>query len=146
LLKRLPAFAWAHLVSAEVAATETARAAGLRRFRALCPSSLADAHLYTRVSDRQLLSSAREAFARLLGGRTDDESLRVYPDYWRIRQRSGPTAPANWLHLEVARLRQLDRFDDSVWVATVKAGYELLGDRESLAAFLSRAAENAARE
>ena len=138
LLKQHPTFAWAHLVSAEIAETQEVLEAGLRRFRSLCPSSLSDAHLYVRVKDPQLLDSAKEAFGRLLAGRTDDAALRIYPVYWRIRQRAGVAWPSNWLQLEVARIRQLDRFNDPVWVMTMKAGYELLGDKRLIALFLQR--------
>ncbi len=131
VLQLEPDFAWAHLLAAELAAPGAEKERSLRSFRGLCEASLADAPLYGNVREAELLRTAVAAFTRILAGRTDREALLAYPHYWRMRQRAGPFWPPNWLQIEVARLRQLGRTGDPVWVATVQAGYRLLGDAAS---------------
>jgi uncharacterized protein (TIGR03435 family) len=138
LLRHEPDFGWAHLLAAELAGPGAERERSLRSFRRICGTSLADAPLYADVRDAELLRTAAAAFSRAMAGRTDREALLAYPHYWRIRQRSGPFWPPNWLPIEVAKLRRLALFDDPAWVAAVKAGYGLLGDEASLAALVRR--------
>jgi hypothetical protein len=134
ILDEEPDFGWAHLSLAEAASTAGEREGNLRRFRELCPSSLADAPLYGDVGDPELLRVASRAFGRILAGRTDSSALGAFPHYWRIRRRAPePGWPGNWLQLELARIRALDRTSDPAWIAALEAGYELLGDRAGLA-------------
>ncbi|MCW5977553.1 MAG: TIGR03435 family protein [Bryobacteraceae bacterium] len=126
VIEREPDFAWAHLALAEAAGTASEAEGALRRFRERCPSSLADAPLYERVTDPELLRAASDAFQRSLAGPIDAASLAAFPHYWRIRRRAGtPNWPANWLALDLARIRAMARPSDPAWVAALEAGREL---------------------
>jgi hypothetical protein len=133
VLDQEPDFGWAHLSVAQVTGTGSETEPALRRFRQLCPGSLADAPLYKRVNDPELLRVASDGFARALAGRIDETALAAYPHYWSIRQRTRqPAWPSNWLELDLARIRALDRTSDPAWVAALEAGYELLRDTASI--------------
>ena len=125
-LREEPDFPHARLLAAALAEPGAGREAHLRRFRELCPASIEDAPLYGDVRDPDLLRSAVAAFTRALLNRTDPEALAALPHYWRLRRHAGPHWPPNWLELEVARIRQLNRAEDPLWHAALNAGRELL--------------------
>jgi hypothetical protein len=90
------------------------------------------------IENPELLEKIRVQLERRLMSRLDDAALAAYPHVWELRRRTGYATLSQSLRVELIRIRATDRMESPLWLETLKAGYALLQDTESIRAVEDR--------
>jgi thiol-disulfide isomerase/thioredoxin len=138
LTQQSPGFPWSYRELAQLYNYPNFRDAvkskeNLKKWMALCPSSMDGFSLLSRVGDAAMMNEAAKSLRKRLEVSKGSEDQADWDNLWTLEFKIKPVPEHAQVRLQISedlkRLRE-QRFNTKEWLTILHAGYKTLGDKE----------------